>query len=133
MKLNIHTIATSNPSSVGYHFDTIKTGSYDYAPSFGFELFDNKKNFQHKPEYIYLTSDEVIKEGDIHLNSKYGKGNLIGVSSTGEYMTYKVLIDQEELGNGPLESSIYNYLSVKVISEEGYDVTTNSSTFTINK
>lgn len=55
---------TDKPSKVGYHFDIIKNGRLDYAPNFGFKEFNSKLNYQHKPQNIYITSNEEIKIGD---------------------------------------------------------------------
>ena len=56
---NIHIIPTDKPSRLGLNNKVL-----DYAPLFGFELFDKNKNFRHNPVNIYITSDEEIKEGD---------------------------------------------------------------------
>ncbi len=64
-------LPTKEASSLGYHFDTNPEGSIDYAPDFGFELFDNTSNRHHKPQYLYMIFDEEIKEGDWYLNGKY--------------------------------------------------------------
>lgn len=60
---NIHLLPTDKPSSLGYHFDIVKTGKVDYAPDLGFKEFNTKNNFQHRPHFIYITNDEDIKEG----------------------------------------------------------------------
>jgi hypothetical protein len=65
---NIHLLPTDKPSRLGLHNEVL-----DYAPLFGFELFDKNKNFRHNPVNIYITSDEEIKEGDwiVYCNSVY--------------------------------------------------------------
>lgn len=61
---NLHFIESKKPSSLGLHYDIVKTGMFDYAPDLGFNLFDRKNNFQHRPHHLYITSDEEIKTGD---------------------------------------------------------------------
>jgi hypothetical protein len=56
---NIHVLPTDKPSRLGLNNEIL-----DYAPLFGFELFDKNKNFRHNPVNIYITSDEEIKDGD---------------------------------------------------------------------
>ena len=56
---NIHLLPTDKRSRLGLHNEVL-----DYAPLFGFELFDKSKNFRHNPASIYITNDEKIKEGD---------------------------------------------------------------------
>jgi len=58
---NIFVLPTDKPSRFGLHNEVL-----DYAPSFGFDLFDKSKNFRHNPVNIYITSDEEIKEGDYY-------------------------------------------------------------------
>lgn len=70
---NIYLFPSASPSPLGYHFDVIKTGSLDYAPNFGFDLFNTENNFQHRPHHLYITSDEVIKKGDWYLGFDRGK------------------------------------------------------------
>jgi len=56
---NIYIIPTDKPSRLG-----LNNGVLEYAPLFGFDLFDKNKNFKHNPINIYITSDEKIEEGD---------------------------------------------------------------------
>jgi hypothetical protein len=78
-------LPTINPSPLGYHFDTVRTGSVDYAPNFGFEVFHQEKNFQHKPQHLYLTSDDKIKEGDYCID---GLGGLFGPYEEGDTVDF---------------------------------------------
>lgn len=57
---NIHILATSNASKLGSH-----NGVLEYAPSFGFDLFDKNKNFRHNPVHIYITNNFEIEDGDL--------------------------------------------------------------------
>jgi hypothetical protein len=59
---NLHVLPTDKPSRFGLHNEVL-----EYAPSFGFDLFDKSKNFRHNPASIYITSDEEVKEGDYFL------------------------------------------------------------------
>lgn len=61
---NIFFLPTDQPSKLGYHFDVVSSGSIDYAPNFGFDEFNTKKNYQHRPFHLYITSDEDINLGD---------------------------------------------------------------------
>jgi hypothetical protein len=58
---NIHLLPTDKPSRFGLHNEVL-----DYAPSFGFDLFDKSKNFRHNPVNIYITSDEEKGDWCIH-------------------------------------------------------------------
>lgn len=57
---NIFFLPTNQPSKLGYHFDVVSSGSIDYAPNFGFDEFNTKNNYQHRPYHLYITSDEYI-------------------------------------------------------------------------
>jgi hypothetical protein len=61
---NIFFLPTDQPSKLGYHFDILSSGSIDYAPNFGFDEFNTKNNYQHRPYHLYITSDEEINLGD---------------------------------------------------------------------
>jgi len=62
---NIFFLPTDQPSSLGYHFDKVSSlNSVDYAPNFGFDEFNTKNNYQHRPYHLYITSDEEINLGD---------------------------------------------------------------------
>jgi len=60
---NIFVLPTYQPSKIGYHFDIDLVGRLDYAPNFGFQEFNIERNFQHRPHFVYITSDEEIKDG----------------------------------------------------------------------
>jgi hypothetical protein len=60
---NIHLLPTDKPSRLGLNNKVL-----DYAPLFGFELFDKNKNFRHNPVNIYITSDEEIRRGDYFIS-----------------------------------------------------------------
>ena len=60
---NIHLLPTDKPSRLGLNNEVL-----DYAPLFGFELFDKNKNFRHNPVNIYITSDEEIRRGDYFIS-----------------------------------------------------------------
>ena len=78
-------LPTKDESPIGYHFDIDKKGSIDYAPNFGFDLFDIKKNYQHKPQHIYITVSqdvEPIKKGDWFFNSQINRVILAKVDET---------------------------------------------------
>jgi hypothetical protein len=65
--IKISLLPTEDGTTIGYHFDTNPKGSIDYAPNFGFKVFNTEGNFQHKPQHVHITvSNEVgpIKEGD---------------------------------------------------------------------
>jgi hypothetical protein len=60
---NIFFLPTDQPSSLGYHFDKVSSlNSVDYAPNFGFDEFNTKNNYQHRPYHLYITSDEEINK-----------------------------------------------------------------------
>jgi hypothetical protein len=56
---NVHLLPTPKPSRLGLNNEVL-----EYAPSFGFDLFDKSKNFRHNPVNIYITSDEKPKQGE---------------------------------------------------------------------
>ena len=56
-------LPTEDKSPIGYHFDVKIEGEITYAPNHGFELYNKDNNFQHKPQHLYLTSDDEIKGG----------------------------------------------------------------------
>jgi hypothetical protein len=59
----IHIIPTDKPSSL-----MIEDGKLLYSKNFGFNEFNETKNFRHiNKQHIYITSDEEIKEGDWYL------------------------------------------------------------------
>jgi len=60
---NLYVIPTDKPSRLGLNNKVL-----DYAPLFGFELFDKNKNFRHNPVNIYITSDEEIRRGDYFIS-----------------------------------------------------------------
>ena len=57
---NIHIIPTSQPSRIGYYTDPKDTQLYILSNSN--KIGDYNPNW--KPQNIYITSDEEIKEGD---------------------------------------------------------------------
>jgi hypothetical protein len=62
---NIHIIPTDKPSSL-----MIEDGKLLYSKNFGFNEFNETKNFRHiNKQHIYITSDEEIKEGDWQLSN----------------------------------------------------------------
>lgn len=91
MKKNIHILPTDQPSSLGYHFDKVSSlNSVDYAPNFGFDEFNTKNNYQHRPYHLYITSDEEIKVGDWYLVNQYGNGLLLATQcATAEDIKYQ--------------------------------------------
>lgn len=69
-KVEVIMLPTDKSSPIGYHFDKKKEGEVNYAPDFGFELFDTTRNFQHRPQHIHLVINDKIYEGDtvLHFN-----------------------------------------------------------------
>ena len=53
-------LASDNASILGLGEDN----ELLYAPTYDFEQFNSRKNFKHRPQHLYLTSNREIKEGD---------------------------------------------------------------------
>jgi hypothetical protein len=79
---NIHILPTDKPSSL-----MIEDGKLLYSKNFGFNEFNETKNFRHiNNQNIYITSDEEIKEGD--------------------YVYFPISNEVLRIGNDPFESSL---------------------------
>jgi hypothetical protein len=100
----IYILATSNTSKLGSH-----NGVLEYAPLFGFDLFDKNKNFRHNPVHIYITNNFEIEDGDLciydHNNTlilkkenvdKYG---IIRLNNIGYPLNYckKIILTTDEI------------------------------------
>lgn len=70
-------LPSDKPSSLGHHFDVNEKGSIDFAPNFGFDMFNTKNNHQHRPQNLYFLAIERLKEGDNVFSSLYGLGKII--------------------------------------------------------
>jgi len=64
-------LPTSDASPLGYHFDIKLDGEITYAPQHGFKKYDTSRNFQHRPQHLYLISDREIRVGDFYYNEHY--------------------------------------------------------------
>ena len=108
---NIYLLPTDKPSKIGYHFDIVPEGRIDYAPNFGFPLFDKGRNFQHRPHNIYITSDEEIKEGDwVYIDYIKRHPNSTPSMDSNPIKKFKCLIGIEKT-LGKFEDGINHYIS----------------------
>ena len=75
---NLHLLPTGKPSPL-----MIEDGKLFYSKNFGFNEFNETKNFRHiNKQHIYITSDDELKDGDwcillenYYLNGGIGKYN----------------------------------------------------------
>ena len=66
---------------------------YGYAPSWGFDVFDTNKNFQHRPHHLYLTLEYDKSNSVTHIKEGYlydNKRNIIN-QCTGDKDEIKLL------------------------------------------
>ena len=66
---------------------------YGYAPSWGFDVFDINKNFQHRPHHLYLTLEYDKSNSVTHIKEGYlydNKRNIIN-QCTGDKDEIKLL------------------------------------------
>jgi hypothetical protein len=96
---NIHVLSTEKPSPL-----MIEDGKLFYSKNFGFNEFNETKNFRHiNKQNIYITSDEKIKEGvdqwylDKVLNEPYNSG---GAQYSSNQDVIILTTDQELIKDG---------------------------------